>query len=73
MSDKPRYLALYDLNKEKERKQRELFEKVNMEEGVTFQPKTFRSNSALGGSGRASPSKDAKKRHANEQPDKKRQ
>ena len=64
---------MYDLNKEKERKQRELFEKVNMEEGVTFQPKTFRSNSAIGVSGRASPSKYRKKRHANDPADKKRQ
>ncbi|TNV79509.1 hypothetical protein FGO68_gene661 [Halteria grandinella] len=41
-NEKPRYLALYEQSKEKEQRQKMLEIKVNREEGVTFQPLTYR-------------------------------
>jgi hypothetical protein len=38
----PRYVALYEMAKEKGEKQRQLEIKVNKEEGITFQPMTYR-------------------------------
>ena len=35
---------LYEKSKERDAKQKDLFDKVNRDEGVTFQPMTYRSN-----------------------------
>jgi hypothetical protein len=58
-------LALYEQHKEKDKKQRDLFIKVNRDEGVTFQPKTFRSNSSIGTSSACSSVKNSAQKNKN--------
>lgn len=58
-------MALYEKHKEKDKKQKELYIKVNMDEGVTFQPKTFKSNSSLGSSSACSSIKNSPKKNKN--------
>lgn len=38
----PRYVTLYEMAKDKGEKQRQLEIKINKEEGITFQPMTYR-------------------------------